>query len=75
MLVRDNLLVTAGARAGYMAAKDIIELPCGLEGEDVLAEFIVNAVSTYIKLPNDIPYDLFIEEALYEEFGKEIING
>ena len=70
MLIRDNLLVTAGARAGYMAARDIIELPYGLEGEYILTEFITSAVTTYIKLPEDIPFDFFIEEALYYKFGK-----
>ena len=67
ILVRDRLLITAGARAASMYDKDFITLP----GEDKLVEFIVDAVRTYIKLPDDIPFDYFIDEALYNEFGKE----
>ena len=71
MLIRDNLLVTAGARAGYMDARGDIDLPGGEWGEDKLAEFIVDAVRTYGNIPDDIPFDLFIEEALINEFGKK----
>lgn len=69
--IRDNLLVTAGARAAYMDSSGTISLPGGLEGEEKLARFIVNAVMTYIKLPEDIPFDIFIEEALINDFGGE----
>ena len=75
MTIRDNLLVTAGARAGYMHITEDIKLPNGLVGEDILADFIVRAVDTYIKLPDDIPFDFFIEEALLNEFGKEKRDG
>lgn len=71
MYIRDNLLVTAGARAAYMDMHGTIDLPGGLEGEDKLAEFIVDAVRAYGKIPDDIPFDEFIEIELLNEFGKE----
>lgn len=69
MLVRDNMLVTAGARAAYMDMNDDICLPSGVEGEHELTKFITKAVRTYIKLPEDIPFDEFIETELVNEFG------
>lgn len=68
--VRDNLLVTAGARAAYMDMRGTIDLPGGLEGEDRLAEFIVDVVRAYGKIPDDTPFDEFIERELVCEFGK-----
>ena len=69
--IRDNLLVTAGVRAGYMHMMEEIDIPSGVKGEDRLASFIVDAVRTYLKLADDIPFDLFIENTLINEFGKE----
>jgi hypothetical protein len=68
--IRDNLLITAGARAAYMDMRGNIDLPGGLEGEDRLAEFVVDAVRTYSKITDDIPFDEFIERELVCEFGK-----
>lgn len=66
--LRDNLLVTAGARAAYMDSEGCIDLPGGVEGEDILAGFIVKAVNHY--LFNDVgPFDLYIEKALLAKFG------
>lgn len=69
--LRDNLLVTAGARAAYMDSKDDIELPGGVEGEDILAEFITDMVDCYINLDSDIlgPFDTYIETVLFNKFG------
>lgn len=71
--LRDNLLVTAGARAAYMDSKDCIDLPGGVEGEDILAEFIVDMVDQYL-YANAIaigvePFDIYIETALLDRFG------
>lgn len=71
MKIRDNLLVTAGARAAYMDMNDEICLPRGVEGEDKLTKFVVDAVKTYRKLPDDVPFDEFIEKELIHEFGKK----
>lgn len=69
--IRDNLLVTAGARAAYMDMRGTIELPRGLEGEDRLAEFVVDTIRAYGKIPDDTPFDEFIEKELIHEFGKK----
>lgn len=72
--LRDNLLVTAGARAAYMdGMTETISLPGGIEGEDVLAEFIVDMVDQYL-YANAIaigvePFDIYIEKALINKFG------
>ena len=69
--LRDNLLVTAGARAAYMDSEGCINLPGGVEGEDILAEFIKDMVDCYINLESDTlgPFDLYIEKALLAKFG------
>lgn len=69
--LRDNLLVTAGARAAYMDRNDTIDIPDGLKGEDDLAIFIARAVDYY--LANECGnFDLYIEERLIRGYG---ING
>lgn len=67
--LRDNLLVTAGARAAYMDSKGCIDLPGSVEGEDILAEFIVDMVDCYIDGGFDEPFDIYIEESLIIKFG------
>lgn len=62
-----NLLVTAGCRAGCMNAAGMIELPSGVDGEDELAKFCVKAVSEWMD-SRDESFDLYIEQALAEEF-------
>ena len=69
--LRDKLLVIAGARATYMDYIGDIDIPGGLEAEDDLAKFVVEAVDTYIKLPEDIPFDIFIETELKCTYGKD----
>lgn len=66
--IRDNLLVTAGARAAYMHSKNIIDIPDGLEGEDKLAAFITNAVDAYLN-SDGVNFDIWIERALLKGFG------
>lgn len=71
--LRDNLLVTAGARAAYMDSKDCIDLPGGVEGEDILAGFIVDMVDQYMYADAICigvePFDVYIEKALLAKFG------
>ena len=51
--IRDNLLVTAGARAAYMNCSDKIGIPEGIEEEFKLAEFLTKMeTSIYIWKPN-----------------------
>ena len=69
--LRDNLLVTAGARAAYMDRNDTIDIPDGLKGEADLAIFIARAVDYY--LANECGnFDLYIEERLIRGYG---VNG
>lgn len=73
--LRDNLLVTAGARAAYMDAAGHIDLPGGSAGEDVLAEFVAESVDNYIAALKsgdsiaDWGFDHFIETTLINTFG------
>ena len=48
--IRDNLLVTAGARAAYMNCSDKIDIPEGIEEEFKLAEFLTKIVDYYLRL-------------------------
>ena len=67
--IRDNLLVTMGARAAYMHYAGSINLPSGYRGEDRLAAFVTETVDRYIDDDLDIPFDEYIETALIEVFG------
>lgn len=67
--IRDNLLVTAGARAAYMDCKGAIDIPGGLEEEDELANFVTTVVDTYIENGDDTPFDEYIESKLAEKWG------
>ena len=70
--VRDNLLVTAGARAAYMDDANVINLPSGVDGEDELATFLSAVVDQYISFRRffDEPnFDEFVEKSLQEKYG------
>ena len=69
--VRDDLLVTAGARAAYMNDFGSIVLPTGIVGEAKLAEFASTVVDRYLNQTRyrDINYDEYIESALQKEYG------
>lgn len=69
--IRDDLLVTMGARAAYMHDKDLIKLPSGVEGERELSAFVVTTVNKYIFSPGlfDMNFDEYIETALTEKYG------
>ena len=69
--IRDDLLVTAGARAAYMEDANIIELPHGVEGEARLAEFVSKMVDRYLTHSEfrDVPCDEYIELALKAAYG------
>lgn len=68
--IRDNMLVTAGTRAAYMDYRGDIEIPCSLDGEDELADFITKMVDAYIKDNDDTPFDWYIENRLMDKYGK-----
>lgn len=68
--IRDNLLVTAGARAAYMDYRGDIEFPCSIDGEEKLADFITKMVDAYIKDAGDTPFDLYIENKLMDKYGR-----
>jgi hypothetical protein len=66
--LRDDLLVTAGARAAYMHQAGKIELPEFVEGERELANFIAHIVDYWLVNERD-NFDLFLEEQLQKEYG------
>lgn len=69
--IRDDLLVTMGARAAYMHDKELVELPSGVEGEKELSAFVVDSVNKYI-LSSSLAvmnYDEYIEKTLMEKYG------
>ena len=71
--MRDNLLVTMAVRAGHMNALNYIDLPHGMEGEDIVADFCVSAVNLWNKLKAsygqfDMTFDDFAELTLTNGF-------
>ena len=66
--IRDNLLVTAGARAAYMNCSDKIDIPEGIEEEFKLAEFLTKVVDDYLKFDCG-NFDLYLETKLIEKYG------
>ena len=68
--VRDNMLVTVGARAAYMDDANVIKLPSGLDGESELAIFAAKAVDCFLNVDLGISFDEYIERALVERFGE-----
>ena len=67
---RDDLLVTAGSRVGYLDSFNVIELPFGVEGEAHIAKFVANKVDEYMELHGE-SFDEFIETELMCEYKKE----
>ena len=68
--IRDNLLVTAGARAAYMHDKDLIDIPEGFKGEDELARCVTHVVDEY--LASEVGnFVIWIESALMKAYGKK----
>lgn len=72
--LRDNLLVTAGARAAYMECMRYITLPAGTRGKDELARFIIKAVDLYLNEGIDIPFDTYIENSLTNAYRNNKMN-
>lgn len=70
-VIRDNLLITAGARAAYMDCANQIDVPGGLEGEDKLAKVIADLVDVYTMCDLDLNYDDYIETILLTMYKKE----
>ena len=69
---RDHLLVTAGTRAAYMYYVGYISLPKNAElGSPEMGAFIAKAVDTYLRLPDETDFGVFIENALREEYRRE----
>lgn len=67
--IRDNLLVTAGCRAGSMSGLHYVVLPDGLSGEDELAAILTKAVDFYMTFKVDESFDLYIEDVIIKEFA------
>ena len=66
--IRNNLLVTAGARAAYMNCSDKIHIPEGIEEEFKLSEFLTKVVDDYLRLDCG-NFDLYLETKLIEKYG------
>lgn len=71
--IRDNLLVTAGARVAYMHDKGIIDIPSGLKGEDEIACFIARLVDEYLESDAG-NFDIWLEEAIMKGYGVKDVN-
>ena len=69
--IRDNLLVTAGARAAYMNYSDKIDIPDGIEEEFKLTEFLTKVVDDYLRRDCG-NFDLYLETKLIEKYGGNI---
>lgn len=70
--LRENLLVTFGARAAVMDALGHITLPTGSRGEDALANLAVEICDAWIARDDEDPclgFDEFIETALIRAFA------
>lgn len=70
-LIRDNLLVTAGARAGYMDSMGVINIPEGLDAEDDLAYYLIDSVDYYYNELIDVNFDEYIEDELNKKYGSQ----
>lgn len=66
--IRDNLLVTAGARAACMNYSDKIDSPEGIEEEFKLSEFLTKVVDEYLRFGWE-NFDLYLETKLTEKYG------
>ena len=66
--IRDNLLVTAGARAAYMNCSDKIHIPEGIEEEFKLSKFLTKVVDDYLRFEWE-NFDLYLETKLIEKYG------
>lgn len=71
--IRDYLLVSASTRAAYMDGVQI-DLPSGVEGEAVFAEFIARIVDRYLSCDSENIFDEYIETRLEKEYGYEREN-
>ena len=71
--LKENLLVTFGARAAVLDSLGHIELPAHSSGEDELADFAVSVCNQWIdRDDNDcLSFDEFIETALIEKWGSD----
>lgn len=67
--LRDDLLVTAGARAAYMECSNSIKLPEGVEGERWFSSFIANMVDLYLCNKDNTNFDEYIESVLLKRYG------
>ena len=69
--IRENMLVTMGARAGSMECLGYITLPAGAAGEDKLAAFVCETVTDYLNSDGDVGFDEYIETALTKKYGRD----
>lgn len=67
--MRDDLMVTMGARAAYMECAGAILLPDGVDGEFALSQFVAEKVDYYIDEEIDEGFDIYIETELARKYG------
>ena len=67
--LRENLIATMAMYAGEMDAHQHIHIPCGVAGEDSLADFCVKCVNDYLNKNIDIPFDEYATTCLQQQFG------
>lgn len=68
--IRENMLVTAGARAAYMHDANLIKLSGGVKGEDELANFLICVVDEYLDGDHG-SFDIWVEDALTRAYGEK----
>ena len=66
---REIRMIAMGLHAGCLLDKGVIEIPKSPEGEDVLSDFIVEAVDIYSMVKENIPFCLYCDQVLEQRFG------
>lgn len=72
--LREDLLVTGGARAAFMAYCGYIDLPFGVEGEADISRYVSKLVDAYLEyreFDKDLNFDEYIENALRRKYKKD----
>ena len=70
VVIRDHLLVIAGARAAYMDCAGAIHIETSVQGEEDMAKFITSIVNRYCELDQDMNFDEYIENNLIYKYQK-----
>lgn len=72
--LKNDLIVTAATRGAYMHAKGEIDIPSGLEGEMIYANWVKTIVDHYMANHEhysncNVSYDEYVERRMEQEFG------